>query len=297
MSEMSTYRIKSGDTEVQNFDAASREDAIEMLNFLIEEHTAIGKLNDVRLLDKQDRVIFTNQEFLAEFVNQFSSDDWKEMKSLDRPASDKPSVYFDIDGTLGKWNAKATMEEIFDTKNHYFLKVQPEPFVIDLAKQLYEDGVDVCIISAADKDTIPDKYDWIKKHLPFIEDDKIFFAPLGADKTQFIQHNADISVLIDDYNPNLKAWKEAGGHAMKMLNGINSSHSGYSEINFEGLKKQKAELDNWLQKTDATDAQMDKIRNKFVSRAYNTIGFVADSIESEIGHDMEQPDKGKGKED
>lgn len=301
-----TYRVIVKGTEIDSFKAENREQAINY-HLLYQERQMNNAISngviqldkneakesvDVRLIDELDRVILTNNAFLAEYINQFTSDDWKEKQFIERDASDKPSVYFDIDGTLGKWNANATMEEIFDTKNHYFAKVKPEPYVIDLAYQLYLDGVDVCIISAADKDTIPDKYDWIKKHLPFVEEENIFFAPLGADKTQFIKGNADISVLIDDYNPNLKAWREAGGNAIKMLNGINSSHSGFTEISFEGLKKKKVELDEWLKNTDATETQVEQIQNKVVSHAYHCIAAVADTIEREIGHDVEA-DKGK----
>ncbi|MBR0540591.1 MAG: hypothetical protein IJK26_00070 [Clostridia bacterium] len=299
------YKVIAKGTEIDSFEAENREQAINyhlahseaaVNEALFNGSIQLGKNQtardvDIRLLDEHDRVIHTSNKFLAQFVN-LTTEEWNDLKFLDRGTSDEPSVYFDIDGTTGKWNPNATMEEIFDTKNHYFAKVEPEPYVIDLAYQLYLDGVDTCIVTATAKDTIPDKYDWIKKNIPFIKDENIFFAPLGADKTQFIKGNADISALIDDYNPNLKAWREAGGNAIKMLNGINSSHSGFTEISFEGLKKKKAELDEWLKNTDATETQVEQIQNKVVSHAYHSIAAVADTIEREIGHDVEA-DKGK----
>lgn len=239
---------------------------------------------DLRLINERGRMDFTTNEFISRYSSNYSNNEWKNLQSLTRTTSDKPSVYFDIDGTLGKWNGKATMEEIFDLRNHYFAKVEPDEFAINLAMMLHEDGVDVCVISAAELDTIPDKYDWIKKHLPFIEEENIFFAPIGADKTQFIKGNADISVLIDDYNPNLYAWKEAGGQSVKYLNGINSKNPDFGLVDFEALRKAQSAFQEWELVVDATDYQIEQEKSKLVQRIYNTTGFVADGIEQSIGH-------------
>lgn len=239
---------------------------------------------DLRLIDERGRTNFATNEFINKYCSNYTKAEWERLGSFTQTVSDKPSVYFDIDGTLGKWNGKATMEEIFDLSNHYFAKIEPDDLAINLAMQLHEDGVDVCIISAADLLTIPDKYDWIKEHLPFIEDENIFFAPIGADKTQFIKGNADISVLIDDYNPNLYAWKEAGGHSVKYLNGINSKNPDFGLVDFEALRKAQDAFHEWELITDATDYQIEQQQSKLVSRIYNTTGFVADGIEQSIGH-------------
>lgn len=143
----------------------------------------------------------------------------------------KPSVYFDIDGTLGKWYADgrgySSIEEIIAPANHYFRNIDPHPFMIELAHTLQNEGHDVCIISAADKDTIEDKMEWIHNNLPFISDKNVFFSPIGADKADFVKGNAEISVLIDDYNVNLNNWE---GQAVKAINTVNSSQKKYPEI-------------------------------------------------------------------
>ncbi len=286
------YTAKRNGVVTRTFDAPHEDAAIRMYLEMESKGTELVAGKDaphLSLHDERDRMILTNNSFLADFVNQMTGDEWKTLQAIERDVSETPSVYIDIDGTLAKWNPNATMEEIFDPQNHYFAKVEPEQFVIDLAYQLYLDGVDVCIISAADKDTIPDKYEWLKKNLPFIEDDNIFFAPLGADKTQFIKGNADISVLIDDYNPNLRAWKEAGGHAIKMLNGINSSHSGFSEISFERLKERQATLREAEKKSDEEiwERVCEKAKASFASSAVRAIGMVAEEIEKTIGFDSD----------
>ena len=213
---------------------------------------------------------------------RYTHEQWESLLSMEHEISDRPSVYFDIDGTLAKWNANATMEEIFDPANHYFAKVIPEPTVIDLARKLWLDGVDVCIISAAQLDTIPDKYGWIKKHLPFIEDNNIFFCPLGADKSQFIKSNADLSVLIDDYNVNLREWSKTGGIPIKMINGINSERSGFREISFERMKAAEARWQKYIATSGAPEADIENLKKKMIYNRYDNIRMAAGFVEGAI---------------
>lgn len=109
--------------------------------------------------------------------------------------------------------------------------------MILLAKELSKTE-DVCILSSAALSTIKDKYEWIKQWMPYIKDENIFFCPLGADKTKFVKDNADISMLIDDYNPNLKSWEKAGGIPVKAVNSINSPSLEFQNI--RSYEKEKA---------------------------------------------------------
>ena len=101
-----------------------------------------------------------------------SNEQWTETEDhsfMFEVQSDKPSVYFDIDGTLGKWYADgrgySSLEEIIDPANHYFRDIEPHEFMIQLAEELQNRGRDVCIISAADRDTIRDKMEWVHENL------------------------------------------------------------------------------------------------------------------------------------
>jgi 5'(3')-deoxyribonucleotidase len=157
---------------------------------------------------------------------EYSTEQWLNLEKGNIPASDKPSIYFDIDGVLGFFYPDARgliyPDEVLDPQIHYFRTIAPHDFVVALAKELTEQGYDVCVISAADKDTIRDKYDWLQEHCPFIKDENIFFCPIGADKSHFVKDNASISVLIDDYSKNLDQWK---GIPVKAINSINSIDS------------------------------------------------------------------------
>lgn len=164
--------------------------------------------------------------------NSYSYEEWNTIQQGHHAKSDKPSVYFDIDGTLGKWYADGRglpYEEIINPQNHYFRDIEPHPMMVLLAEQLHDEGFDVCVISAADKNTIHDKWEWIDTHLPFIPKENICFSPIGADKSEFVKGNAEISILIDDYNKNLEAWK---GTAIKAINTVNSHQDKYAEIDF-----------------------------------------------------------------
>ena len=71
-----------------------------------------------------------------------SMDDWTGNPRIEHDASAEPSVYFDIDGTLGYWypdrRGMTYPEEVLDPNNHYFLTIEEHPFMIALAKELQE---------------------------------------------------------------------------------------------------------------------------------------------------------------
>lgn len=154
---------------------------------------------------------------------EYSSERWLNLEKGSGTVSDKPSIYFDIDGVLGYFYADARglvyPDEVLDPKTHYFRSIAPHEFMVALAEKLTEQGYDVCVISAADNNTIRDKYEWLQEFCPFIKDNNIFFCPLGAEKSNFVKGNADISILIDDFSKNLEQWK---GIPVKAINSINS---------------------------------------------------------------------------
>lgn len=193
--------------------------------FKVRRAFVINEQNDLT-------VWHSNDPTELKMYNSYSYEEWNTIKQGHHAKSDKPSVYFDIDGTLGKWYADGrglSYEEIINPQNHYFRNIEPHNMMILLAKQLHDEGFDVCIISAADKNTIRDKWEWIDEHLPFIPKENICFSPIGADKSEFVKGNAEISILIDDYNKNLEDWK---GTAIKAINTVNSHQDKYAEIDF-----------------------------------------------------------------
>lgn len=143
----------------------------------------------------------------------------------------RPSVYFDIDGTAAYWykdgRGLSYPEEILDPKNHYYRDLEPHQFIVDLAKALHDEGIDVCILSATDRCCVSDRWEWIDTYMPFIPKENIFLCPVGANKNEFCKGNSEISVLIDDYEKNLGEWT---GRAVKSINSINSPSNEHNNI-------------------------------------------------------------------
>lgn len=156
-------------------------------------------------------------------------------------SSDGSTIYFDMDGTLGKWYSDRrgfTEDQMFDPATHYFLNIEPLPLTVAVMERLHELSqsgelnADVAVISCAGQTTIRDKWNWLKQHCPFLPEDAIFFAPLGKEKADFVKGNAEVSILVDDYNKNLADWEvKSAGRGVKALNGVNTESDLYPNLN------------------------------------------------------------------
>lgn len=161
------------------------------------------------------------------------------------------TVYFDVDGTLGKWYADARgyecLEQIIDPANHYFRDIEPHPFMIDLAKRIQEHGqrfgYDVCVLTATDERCQEDRLIWLHENMPFIDNEHIIMCPVGANKADYVP-DAYKSVLVDDYNKNLDEWSINGGVAIKAINTVNSHQNEYAEIDMTTPEKDLEMIDN-----------------------------------------------------
>ena len=65
--------------------------------------------------------------------------------------------------------------------------------------------------------------------MPEIEKTHRVFVPYGHDKKDFV--DAKDCILIDDFTQNLFSWEEAGGIAIKYINGINSTNNSWLKHN------------------------------------------------------------------
>jgi 5'(3')-deoxyribonucleotidase len=81
-----------------------------------------------------------------------------------------------------------------------------------------------------------DKIEWLHEFCPFIDTDTQFIATasnkralveaISSNCNQSIFPNFGINhILIDDFNKNLEDWRNAGGTAIKYINGINDPDS------------------------------------------------------------------------
>lgn len=154
---------------------------------------------------------------------EMSIDQWHMLEENGNMTAAYQSVYIDIDGTAAYWHTDGKglsyPEQILDPKYHYYRDLEPHEYIIDLARELQNRGLDVCILSATDREVFADRWEWIDQNMPFIPKENIFMCPIGADKSKFCKNNAEISILIDDYEKNLDEWK---GKTFKSINNVNS---------------------------------------------------------------------------
>ena len=169
---------------------------------------------------------------------EMSIDQWHMLEENGNMTAAYQSVYIDIDGTAAYWHTDGKglsyPEQILDPKYHYYRDLEPHEYIIDLAKELQDRGLDVCILSATDREVFADRWEWIDRNMPFIRKENIFMCPIGADKSKFCKDNAEISILIDDYEKNLDEWK---GKTFKSINNVNSPSEKHLNINTAKIEK------------------------------------------------------------
>lgn len=141
-------------------------------------------------------------------------------------------VYIDMDGTLCRFH---------DIQHNYIEQMWERGFYLGLQPfEEFVNAVSLCIdrnpdtefyILSAVLDTEPpfiadEKRAWINRYLPQLPEERLIFVPAGADKSQYIGGIDENSVLIDDYNKNLREWEQAGGLPIKFINDVNNKGLG-----------------------------------------------------------------------
>lgn len=244
----------SGEREVYTLDV--REDGLSISTNADLVSNRLKIMTDIldSIQEKIESSVFSRMDYFERNGLKPAMDEegWKKVENLiftTEKESDKPRIYFDMDGTLAVFNKNATMEEVFTPG--YFRSLNPIPEMVAFAKELQHAGYDVNILSGACYTAIQEKIEWLQEHMPFITPDKYTFVPVDADKSQFIP-NAEHSVLIDDYNKNLDEWK---GLAVKCKTDINSYNPKYASVvvgAYNNINRLEAAIDKWNPKERLT---------------------------------------------
>lgn len=157
----------------------------------------------------------------------------------------KKTYFFDMDGTLVVYE-----QHIFLCENkpwytnirgtNYFAKAKPYDNSLAFIKHLIANDEDVYLLTSLDitpkhmsdyEEHVTGKYNWTKQYLPELDASRLLICnPQIQGKFTKSIIAADIlgrtltkqDLLIDDYNPNLQDWLEAGGMPIKMINDVNS---------------------------------------------------------------------------
>lgn len=150
------------------------------------------------------------------------------------------TLWCDMDGVVAVYDAdgfRGKNPPFLIPDSHYFRDCTPDMRIIK-ALQLLHDvyHVKIKIISNIDvtlkQEHHTDKYNWLKKYMPFINIDKNYHTTTVS-KAKYVarithHHLTKSDILISDYNKDLIAWTESGGTSIKYANGINNprSHNG-----------------------------------------------------------------------
>ena len=144
-------------------------------------------------------------------------------------------LYVDMDGTLSRfYDDENCLERMYE--DGFFLRLAPFISVVQAVKKLiYENCCEVYVLSCCPTEkSKKEKEDWLKKYLPEIPANHQLFLNVGEDKAKAIGHLiTKDDVLLDDYNVNLRSWKNAGGTSVKLVNNIN--HKGLNGPLWDGF--------------------------------------------------------------
>ena len=144
-------------------------------------------------------------------------------------------VYFDMDGCLTRFYDDIVDDEgTFRLDNMYspgfFYKLKPYENVVSAVKLLASIDRDrVHIVSAydvANESVLDQKNAWLDYYLPEICHGQRLFTQIGQPKNLAVKGGVRQSLLIDDYNKNLREWREAGGKSAKLVNDVNHTGEG-----------------------------------------------------------------------
>lgn len=227
--------------EYRSFLLKSRPDTIIDKSFETSEKKSIldlfkpdNKFFNLRrlqvVLKKSNALEFLYQSWLND--NGTSIDDLK--YSVERRldieyhylSEHKTRIFFDMDGTLAEFKKASKIEELFE--KGYFANLKPLNNIVETVKLLNQSpDFDVYILSSVLKDSKyarAEKTNWLKEHLPELNEDQIIYSECGSNKTNFVPGGINpTDILLDDYTVNLLDWQKAGGRPIKVINGINDT--------------------------------------------------------------------------
>ena len=165
-------------------------------------------------------------------------------------------VFTDMDGVVAKYERASFVERedgslpFMDPGIHYFSSRIPDQRIIDAYERLSKNHDFQRIIDAyehlsknhyffvlsniVDDPTISneheeDKKEWVKKYMPFVDINSQLYV-IKEPKYKTAERLLGLKlektdILISDFNNDIYPWIEAGGTAIKYLNGINDPNS------------------------------------------------------------------------
>lgn len=178
-------------------------------------------------------------------------------------------IFFDMDGVIAVHNDDDYFGEHPKYKTKGYFKNRPVDEAVKTLVEFIDDAFtsDFTYLSSITEgldfeQVSKDKYSWLEKFGLICDGNPKPVFVNGSDKVSaaedFLGRKLEkTDVLIDDYNPNLKSWSDAGGTAIKYLNGANSSESWDKELQFQ-LNPYEDPIENSVHFLDVAYLILDK---------------------------------------
>lgn len=143
-------------------------------------------------------------------------------------------IFIDMDGVIAEHVRDDYVgENPKFLQPHYFSTCEPNPTIVAFVRLLQEFDIPYLFLSRVApplnyRESTIDKHQWLSKFAP--GSNAIFTQSSKVDTAQqWLGRNLQTDdVLIDDFNPNLEEWENAGATAVKFLNGNNSPDTWHS---------------------------------------------------------------------
>ena len=165
-------------------------------------------------------------------------------------------LFFDLDGTLAKFNSKRNALKRFDNEKGFFANLKPFKHIEVVNELAKRQDIEIYIISATPNEQADnDKLIWINKYLNNIKQENICFCRLGKNKAKEIKQQLNIDIdktclLFDDYTNNLINWKQSKGIGIKRLTSIaNNKSKRWKDYQIRDLRQINNLLNKIIQET------------------------------------------------
>lgn len=134
-------------------------------------------------------------------------------------------IFFDMDGVQAKWTPVEYEEQLYE--KGFYRGLEPNKTVIEAINKLTDNNYMPYTLSKYFEDSkfaLIEKIEWANENTPKLDNEHLIWVKYSENKSDYIPDGIQKDdFLIDDYSPNLFEFEEAGGQAIKLMNGVNGT--------------------------------------------------------------------------
>ena len=149
-------------------------------------------------------------------------------------------LFTDMDGVVAVYDRAAFIENpdgtlpFMEPGIHFFSSRLPDNRIIDAYERLSKNHDFLVLSNIVDDPVVADEHkedkkEWVKKYMPYVDIEKqlyVIMEPKYKTAERLLNRKLEkTDILISDFKNDIYPWIEAGGTAIKYLNGINDPTS------------------------------------------------------------------------